>query len=56
MKDKYYEAVCALSEILLEQKSELRWKDNQLEDRAKEIEKLKQRIEYEDECRKKENL
>ena len=48
--------MCALSEILLEQKNELRWKDNQLEDRAKEIDKLKQRIEHLDECRKKEDM
>lgn len=46
MKDKYFEAICILSEILLERSNELSWKDTQLEMRDKEIEKLKTKVEY----------
>ena len=46
MKDKYFEAICILSEILLERTNELSWKDTQLEMRDKEIDKLKTKVEY----------
>ena len=41
MKNKYYDAICALSEILLEQNNELNWKETQLDMKDNEIEKLK---------------
>lgn len=44
MKNKYYDAICALSEILLEQNNELNWKETQLDMKDKEIEKLKQKL------------
>lgn len=44
MKNKYYEAICTLSEILLEKNNEMKWKETQLEMRDKEIEKLKQKL------------
>lgn len=44
MKNKYYEAICTLGEILLEQNNELKWKETQLDMRDKEIEKLKQKL------------
>jgi hypothetical protein len=46
MKDKYFKALCILSEILLEKDNELSWKDTQLEMRDKEIDKLKVKVEY----------
>lgn len=46
MKDKYFDAICILSEILLDRSNELNWKDTQLEQRDKEIEKLKTKVEY----------
>lgn len=46
MKDKYFEALCILSEILLERSNELSWKDTQLEMRDKEIDKLRTKVEY----------
>lgn len=46
MKDKYFEAICILSEILLERSNELSWKDTQLEMRDKEIDKLRTKVEY----------
>lgn len=46
MKNKYYDAICTLGEILLEQNNELKWKKTQLELRDKEIEKLKMKLEY----------
>lgn len=44
MKNKYYDAICALSEILLEQNNELNWKETQLDMKDNEIEKLKQKL------------
>ena len=46
MKDKYFEAICVLSEMLLDSRNELNWKDTQLDMRNKEIEKLKTKLEY----------
>lgn len=46
MQDKYFKAICALSEILLEKDNELSWRDTQLNIRDKEIEKLKVKLEY----------
>lgn len=46
MKDKYFKAICILSEILLEKDNELNWKDTQLELRDKEIDKLRTKVEY----------
>lgn len=44
MKHKYYDAICILGEILLEQNNEIKWKETQLDMRDKEIEKLKQKL------------
>lgn len=44
MKNKYYDAICILGEILLEQNNELKWKETQLDMRDKELEKLKQKL------------
>lgn len=44
MKNKYYDAICVLGEILLEQNNEMKWKETQLEIRDEELEKLKQKL------------
>lgn len=46
MKDKYFEAICVLAELIIEKNNELKWKQTQLEMRDKEIEKLKTKLEY----------
>ena len=43
--NKYFKAICALSEIILEKDNELNWRDTQLENRNKEIETLKVKME-----------
>lgn len=45
MKDKYFQALCVLSEILLEKGNELEWKDTQIEMRDKQIDNLKAQLE-----------
>lgn len=45
MKNKYYDAICILGEILLEQNNEIKWKETQLDMRDEEIKKLKQKLE-----------
>lgn len=46
MNDKYQNAICILSEVLLELKNDNHWKNTLLEDREKEIERLKMKVEY----------
>lgn len=46
MKDKYYEAICVMSELIIERNNELKWKQAQLDMRDKEIEKLKTKLDY----------
>lgn len=46
MKDKYFEAICVLGELIIEKNNELKWKEQQVEMRDKEIEKLKTKLEY----------
>jgi hypothetical protein len=46
MKDKYFEAICVLGEMIIEKNNELKWKQTQLEMRDKEIEKLKTKLDY----------
>lgn len=46
MNNKYQRAVCLLSEILVETNKELKWKEDLLAVKNKEIEKLKTKLEY----------
>lgn len=46
MREKYENALIALSEILLDKQNALLWKDTQLDLRNKEIETLKAKLEY----------
>lgn len=46
MKNKYFDAICVLGEMLLDCNNELKWKEQQLEMRDKEIETLKIKLEY----------
>lgn len=45
MQTKYFDAICALSEMVIESSNELKWKTTQLELRDKEIEKLRTKLE-----------
>lgn len=44
MQEKYFEALCVLSEILIDNKNELSWKDIQLKMKDEEIAKLNKKI------------
>ena len=46
MNDKYQTAICILAEMLLELKNDNQWKNTSLENREKEIERLKTKVEY----------
>lgn len=45
-KDKYFEAICVLSELLLEAKNDNEFRRLLLDDRDKEIERLKTKLQY----------
>ena len=44
MKKKYYTAIAALGEILVESRHDLEWKEMQIESKLQEIARLKERI------------
>lgn len=44
MKEKYFEALCAIGEVLIDVKNEGDWKDTQLTMKNEEINKLKEKI------------
>lgn len=44
MKEKYFETLCIIGEILIDVKSELNWKDTQLTMKSEEIASLKDKI------------
>lgn len=46
MDNKYRNAVIVLGEILLEVNNDLKWKSTLLDEKNKEIEKLKMKLEY----------